>query len=99
MKNLDYAALFLIFALVGCGFLKTVAKTADNIADDHCQMYAANHAEELASLTPEEWCGIRDNVKPFLDILLASQQQMELSGHPGLSGSSDAGVADAEDGD
>jgi len=62
------------FAIVGCGLLKDVGRTANDAAAILCELVAAEKQQELQGLSPQQWCAIHDNLQPFLDEVLSAQK-------------------------
>jgi hypothetical protein len=61
--------LIVVLALVaGCGWLGSAIRTTIDIARCLCEVVAAEQPEgELAGMSPEEWCEVRENLEPFID--------------------------------
>lgn len=69
--------LLLILTLViaaSCGLLKDVGRTANDAAAILCELVAAEKPEELQGLSPQQWCAIHENLRPFLDEVLSAQK-------------------------
>jgi len=71
MKKLLILIVIAIFAY-GCAFLKPAIKTTNAIVSVLCEEYAA--ASDIGSMTPEDWCKIHENVKPFIDLISEADQ-------------------------
>jgi hypothetical protein len=61
--------------------MKTVTKTANNIARNYCEehVYAVRSrlpSEQKYKLTPRQWCDIQQNIQPFIDILTLNEAKM-----------------------
>ena len=63
--------------LVNCGVIGPVVKTVRNVADVLCEVVAQDNVDELDGMTPEEWCSIKENVDPFLDIVAVAKSNAE----------------------
>lgn len=57
-----------------CGLLKDVGRTANDAAAILCELVAAEKPEELQGLSPQQWCAIHENLRPFLDEVLSAQK-------------------------
>jgi hypothetical protein len=55
-----------VLSLGGCALFKDVLHTTTDIADALCRAWATDNQAEL-KLSPEEFCAIVENVKPFID--------------------------------
>lgn len=67
----------LIFALLlgGCSVFKAAGRTINDAGAILCNLFATNaDPAVLDGLTPEVWCGIHENLKPFIDEALAAQK-------------------------
>lgn len=77
MKKI-HAIAFTLILTAGCaGFwqgVKDTGKTINDAAGILCNLFAADHPDDLAGMTPVEWCAVHDNLKPFIDEALAAQQ-------------------------
>lgn len=68
----------LLVVAMACAGLKTVLRTADDIATDLCMLFATDNAEDLAerySMSPREWCAVKDNFQPFIDDVLKLRRE------------------------
>ena len=66
------------FVLAACAELVTAVKTVRTVADVLCEVVATEQdPEQLDGLTPAEWCAIKENVDPFLDIVAVAKQNAE----------------------
>jgi hypothetical protein len=68
-----FVVLVAVFALSGCALFKGVLHTTTDIADALCQSWATDNKAEL-KLSPDEFCAIEENVKPFIDQILAAKR-------------------------
>lgn len=64
----------LLLALAGCGFLKQTVRTVHDLAVLACELFAADHEDELAGLSPAEFCAVEENLRPFIEQITAAQQ-------------------------
>lgn len=67
-------ALTVIAVASGCGFLKPVARTANDIALLTCKnTFGAPGVELPQGVTLEEFCNHHENLQPFIDNILAAK--------------------------
>jgi len=72
--------LVLVVALFACATVRPAIKTAYDIAMAACVGFAERaSSQELRGLSAEDWCGVAQNLQPFLDHLLAAQEKAGLS--------------------
>lgn len=60
--------------VVNCGLLKDIGRTANDAAMILCELVAAEKQQELQGLSPQQWCAIHENLRPFLDEVLSAQK-------------------------
>lgn len=60
--------------VASCGLLKDVGRTANDAAAILCELVAAEKQQELQGLSPQQWCAIHENLRPFLDEVLSAQK-------------------------
>lgn len=77
MARRHAATLLTAFLLTGCAAIKNHARTVNDIASDLCMLVATENAEQLAGLTPRQWCQIHENLQPFIDEVLAAKRSSE----------------------
>lgn len=75
-RNLALAILFaVIFTTAGgCAMFKKVVRTIDDIASDACVLFATENADDLAGLSPADFCDVRENLEPFVEYITRAQQ-------------------------
>lgn len=66
--------LSLIILGTGCALFKGALRTANDLATVMCEIFAEEHEEELAGMSPKAWCGVHDHLAPFLDAVLSAEQ-------------------------
>ena len=69
MKHLTLCLLL----VTGCAMFKSVARTANDVARDACEVFGAKNPEALG-MSVEDFCAIQRNVDPFLDAILSAQK-------------------------
>lgn len=69
--------LFLPFLLPGCAIARAGGKALSTIADVLCQRAAAKRCKELDGMTPAQWCKLKKNIDPILDIVLGAAADAE----------------------
>lgn len=63
----------LVILLSSCALFQKVLHTAEDAAEVLCQLWAKDQGPQLR-LSPEDFCAIADNVRPFVDQALAAKQ-------------------------
>ena len=66
-----YAVCLLL--VTGCAMFKSVARTANDVARDACEVFGAKN-EQALGMSVEDFCAIQRNVDPFLDAILSAQK-------------------------
>lgn len=74
-------ALVVSTVLSAC-FLKPAARTANDLARATCETFADARERQLG-MSAEQWCGLHDNLDPFLQTILAAERRAGIanSGH------------------
>jgi len=71
------STLVLIIALSGCAAFWTAVRTVADIARCLCETTAAEQVaaspDALGGMSPEEWCGYEENLRPFIDHVTAAK--------------------------
>lgn len=63
--------------LSGCAAVKQHARTVNELAEDLCMLVATENADQLAGLTPTQWCALHENLQPFIDEILSAKAAAE----------------------
>lgn len=67
-------ALLVLLSVVSCGFGKAVRSVVD-VAADACELWAEKQQPAtLQKLSPADFCAVADNVRPYVDQILAVQR-------------------------
>ena len=75
-------ALLLIFVTVAIAcFAKPAARTANDIARQACSTFAEARERQLG-ISAEQWCRLRDNLDPFLQVILSAERKAGISSAP-----------------
>jgi hypothetical protein len=70
-----FIAAILAVTVIACGAtIKDIGRTINDAADIACTLFAAEHTDALQSLTPRQWCDLKENFDPFLDEILSAQR-------------------------
>lgn len=72
-KKIIALILVTLLTVVGCAAFKKVVRTANSVATDLCWIFAADHKDALGGLAPAAWCGIKENLDPFIEYILKAQ--------------------------
>jgi hypothetical protein len=64
--------------LGGCAGVKTVAKTANDIAHEACSVFASAREQQLG-MSAADWCNLHANLEPFLDAVLSAERKAGIS--------------------
>jgi hypothetical protein len=80
-----FAIAIIVAALAtGCGVMKQIGRTIQDVAQALCLVTASEQSEDaLGGMTAEDWCAIEENLRPFVDAALMAQQ--DAAGKAGLS--------------
>jgi hypothetical protein len=70
----QYILVLVLLAMSGCSMFKTITRTISDVAGDVCVMFAMDNTEQLAGMSPAEWCDIHENLAPFIEQITAAQQ-------------------------
>lgn len=76
MKRLFAVATFAV-VLTGCLPARTAARTASDLAADLCRQYYAERVGLSWEDVGREFCSTHDDVKPFLDVILAQKRALD----------------------
>jgi hypothetical protein len=69
--------LMLPFLLPGCAIARAGGKALSTIADVLCQRAAAKRCKELDGMTVAQWCKVKKNIDPILDIVFGAAADAE----------------------
>ena len=70
---MKHVALFLLVLTTSCAMFRSVARTANDVAREACEIFGAKQPETLG-MSVEDFCAIQRNVDPFLDAILSAQK-------------------------
>jgi len=69
-----FMVLSLTLASFGCGAVKPVARTINDVATVLCELYATENPNVISDgLDPSQWCQVKRNIDPFIDEVLAAK--------------------------
>jgi hypothetical protein len=91
------AAIVIVFVPIAgsmhCAAAKGVARTVNDAARILCELVAAEQPQdELAGLSPGEWCAIKKNLDPFIEEALKAQKAGAHRAGLRRAGSADGGT-------
>ena len=73
--------------LAACASIKKGARTARDIANEACAVFAEARETELG-MSAEKWCALHANLAPFIDFILSTEQKAGLRRAPDESADS-----------
>jgi hypothetical protein len=74
MRKQLFTISFLVCLISGCALFKSTARTANDAGLILCQLFAAEHKEEVG-MSPGDWCAIHRNLQPFIEEALSAKQK------------------------
>lgn len=76
MKKIIVITVIACGLFAGCAFIRAGAKTINDIASVLCEVVAVEQTpQDLDGMSAAEWCAVKKNLDPFLNVVLAAKQE------------------------
>ena len=73
-KILLWSLFFVLVFFSSCAFIKPAVRTIVDAARITCQLWATEQPNDMLALGPEDFCAVEENLRPFIDQLLAAKR-------------------------
>lgn len=68
----------ILLVCISACWAKPALRTANDIAKQACETFAEARERQLG-ISKEQWCALRDNLDPFLSVILAAERKAGIS--------------------